>query len=186
MHVTLAAVAIAAGFFALLLPGGEVQATRRAMPIMSTDIDLNPQRGITSLTTTTLSEPTLIASSNDSTDEWKELTVRKGDNLAKLFDRAGLSTTDMRDVLQSGPAAKSLSHAYPGQKLAFKLDQNGQLVALRYDESPFTSTHFNRDENSFVAEKISREPEVHQQLASSSITSSFRKIRTQCRPQRRK
>lgn len=175
MHVTLAAVAIAVVFFALLLPSGEVQATRRSMPILSTDIDLNPQRGITSLATTTLSEPALIAESDASTDEWKELTVRKGDNLAKLFDRAGLSTTDMRDVLQSGPAAKSLTHAYPGQKLSFKLDQNGQLVALRYEENPFNSTHFNRDENSFVAEKISREPAVHQQLASGSITSSFHK-----------
>jgi murein DD-endopeptidase MepM/ murein hydrolase activator NlpD len=175
MHVTLAAVAASVVFFALLLPSGEVQATRRAMPILSADIDLNPQRGISSLVTTTRSEPTLIASSDASTDEWKELTVRKGDNLAKLFDRAGLSTTDMREVLQSGPAAKSLAHAYPGQKLAFKLDQNGQLVALRYDESPLSSTHFNRDENSFAAEKISREPEVHQQLASGSITSSFHK-----------
>lgn len=175
MHVTLAAAAIAVGSLTLLLPSGEVQANRRAMPIMSTDIDLNPQQAITSLATTTRSEPVLIASSDASTDDWKELTVRKGDNLAKLFDRAGLSTTDMRDVLQSGPEAKSLTHAYPGQKLAFKLDQNGQLVALRYDESPLSSTHFNRDENSFVAEKISREPEVHQQLASGRITASFRK-----------
>lgn len=45
-------------------------------------------------------------------------------------------------------------------------------------ESSLQGTHYHRDENSFVAEKVSNAPEVHQQLASGSITSSFRKSGT--------
>jgi murein DD-endopeptidase MepM/ murein hydrolase activator NlpD len=94
------------------------------------------------------------------------LTVRKGDNLAKLFDRAGLSASDMNDVLQSGPEGKLLKHIFPGQKLAFQTNEDGQLVALRYEENQLKSTQYSRDDDSFVAEKINREPEVRHQFAS--------------------
>ena len=173
-HMVLATTALALVFFALLLPSGEVQATRRALPI-GTNIDLNPQIALSNLATAKVSEPTLTMASSTTEERWQEVTVRKGDNLAKLFDRAGVSATDMNDVLQSGPDAKSLTHIFPGQKLAFQLDQDGQLIALRYDESQLKSTHYNRDENNFVAEKISREPEVRHQLSSGSITSSLYK-----------
>lgn len=173
-HVVLATTALALVFFALLLPSGAVQANRRALPI-SADIDLNPQIALSNLATAKVSEPTLSPANSVTQESWQEVTVRKGDNLAKLFDRAGVSATDMNDVLQSGPDAKSLTHIFPGQKLAFQLDQDGQLVALRYDESQLKSTHYNRDDNSFVAEKISREPEVRHQLSSGSITSSLYK-----------
>lgn len=174
MHLALVTAAAALVFFALLLPSGEVQANRRPMPL-SANIDLNPQFALSSLATTTISEPKLNTSTEGAADSWQEMTVRKGDNLAKLFDRAGVSATEMNDVLQSGPDAKALTHIYPGQKLAFQLDKNGQLVSLRYDESQLKSTHYNRDEDSFVSEKISREPEVRHQMAHGSITSSLYK-----------
>ncbi len=174
MHMVLATAALALVFFALLLPSGEVQANRRALPI-STDIDLNPQIALSNLTTATISTPTLDTAADAPQENWQELTVRKGDNLAKLFDRAGASAADMNGVLESGPDAKTLTHIFPGQKLAFQLDKNGQLVSLRYDENQLKSIHYNRDENSFVAEKISREPEVRHQLARGNITSSLYK-----------
>jgi murein DD-endopeptidase MepM/ murein hydrolase activator NlpD len=174
MHMVLATTALALVFFAMLLPSGEVQANRRSLPI-NTDIDLNPQFALSNLAATRINAPTLNVGPTVPEESWQEITVRKGDNLAKLFDRAGASAADMNDVLQSSPDAKSLTHIFPGQKLAFQLDKNGQLVALRYDESQLKSTHYNRDENNFVAEKISREPEVRHQLARGNITSSLYK-----------
>lgn len=172
-HALLIGLAVATVFFATLLPSVEVQANRRPMPI-AVDIDTNPQLALTTLTNPVLSEPTLA--SENIQPEWKELVVRKGDNLAKLFDRAGASAGDMNDVLQSSTdAAKALRHIFPGQKLSFQVDENGQLIALRYEESQLKSTHYYREDNSFVAEKISREPEVRQQFTSGIITSSFYK-----------
>ena len=65
-------------FFALLLPSGEVQANRRALPI-STDIDLNPQIALSNLATAKIGEPTLSTSSPTTRESWQEVTVRKGD-----------------------------------------------------------------------------------------------------------
>lgn len=176
-HMLLASLAVAVVFFALMLPSGEVQANRRPMPL-SVQTELDPQLVLNNLASSTVIEPKLNTEQFATDDAWQELTVRKGDNLAKLFERAGVSATDMAEVLQSGPDAKTLKHIFPGQKLAFQLDKDGQLVALRYEESELKSTLYNRnttDESNFVAEKINRDPEVRHQFANGTITSSLYK-----------
>ncbi|MFT3930235.1 MAG: peptidoglycan DD-metalloendopeptidase family protein [Spongiibacteraceae bacterium] len=171
-HALLIGLAVATVFFATLLPSAEVQANRRPMAI-ATDIDPNPQLALTTLTNPVLSEPTLA--NEKSQPEWKELVVRKGDNLAKLFDRAGASASDLNDVLQLGADAKTLKQIFPGQKLSFQIDANGQLIALRYEESQLKTTNYYREQNNFVAEKVNREPEVRQQFTNGTITSSLYK-----------
>lgn len=171
-HALLIGLAVVTVFFALLLPSGEVQANRRPLPL-ALDIDANPQLALTSLTSPIFNEPILAAENEQ--PEWRELEVRKGDNLAKLFERAGVSASDMSEVLQSGTDAKTLKHIYPGQKLAFQIDNDGQLLALRYEETQLKSTQYYRENNSFVAEKVNREPEIRQQFTSGTITSSFYK-----------
>jgi len=173
-HMLLASLAVAVVFFALMLPSGEVQANRRAMPL-SLQTELDPQLVLNNLATPSIIEPRLNTEQFASDVGWQELTVRKGDNLAKLFERAGVSATDMNEVLQSGPEAKTLTHIFPGQKLAFQLDKEGQLVALRYEQTELKSTLYNRDDSNFVAEKINRDPEVRHQFASGVITSSLYK-----------
>ena len=172
-HLVLATAAVALVFFALLLPSGEVQANRRPLPLPS-ELSTDPQLALATLANPTLAEPSLTTAQTVD-QSWQELTVRKGDNLAKLFDRAGLSASDMNDVLQSGPEAKLLTHIFPGQKLAFQTDQDGQLIALRYEETQLKSTRYSRDDDNFVAEKISREPEIRHQFAHGTVTSSFYK-----------
>jgi len=171
-HIALVSAAVALVFFAAMTPS-EVQATRRPLPLPG-EFSTDPQLALSTITNPTLVEPALVTESTGDSG-WQELTVRKGDNLAKLFDRAGLSAADMNDVLQSGPEAKLLKHIFPGQKLAFQTNEDGQLVALRYEESQLKSTQYSRDEDNFVAEKINREPEVRHQFASGNITSSLYK-----------
>lgn len=171
-HALLIGLAVATVFFATLLPSAEVQANRRSMPL-AVDVDPNPQLALTTLSNPVLSEPVLATENTQ--PEWKELVVRKGDNLAKLFERAGVSANEMSEVLESGATANTLKHIYPGQKLAFQIDRDGQLQALRHEETQLKSTQFYRENNSFVAEKTNREPEVRQQFASGTITSSFYK-----------
>lgn len=172
-HVLLVGLALVTVFFALLLPSGEVQANRRPLPLTS-DIDANPQLALTTLANPVLSVPTL-ATETPEQQAWQELMVRKGDNLAKLFDRAGVSANDLSEVLQSGAEARALKHIFPGQKLSFQTDKDGQLVALRYEESQLKTTHYYRDGSNFVAEKVNREPEVRHQFTSGNISSSFYK-----------
>src|SRR5690606_6856594 len=108
-------------------------------------------------------------------ESWQELTVRKGDNLAKIFERAGVSATEMQEVLDLGSEADTLKRIFPGQKFSFQLDQNGQLQALRYEEDLLNSTEIHRSDDTFVAEKVSREPETQQHFAAGTIKSSLYK-----------
>lgn len=169
LHLIVVGVAASMVFLALLLPSGQVQANRRPLPVA---VELNPDLQLTlaGLSSLSLPEPSI-----DGLETWQELTVRKGDNLAKLFERAGLSANELHEVMQSGPEAKSLTRIFPGQKLSFQIDDNGQLMALRYQESQLDSTEYHRGDSSFVAEKTSREPEVRHQFASGSINSSLYK-----------
>ena len=171
-HALLIGLAITAAFFALMLPSGEVLANRRPMPLV-TDIDTNPQLALNTLTTPVLTAPVIADERPE--PEWKEVEVRKGDSLGKLFERAGVSIGDMHDVLQTGEDAKTLKAIYPGQKLAFQLDQDGRLIALRYDETQLKSVKYYRDASGFVAEQINRDPEVHHQFTTGKVTSSLYK-----------
>jgi hypothetical protein len=171
LHLALFGLAAAMVFLALLLPSGQVQANRRPMPLPA-DIATEPQLTLPELTAPALPDATPAEPERDA---WQEMTVRKGDNLAKIFERAGVSPSEMHEVLQSGPEAKALTRIYPGQKLSFQIDDNGQLMALRYQENQLNSTEYYRDDSNFVAEKTSREPEVRHQFASGTITSSLYK-----------
>jgi len=178
-HLIAVGVAASLMFFALILPSNQVQANRMPLPLPSSDLESNTPSQSTQLDLPDLSQTGLPDTANteatDPADAWQELTVRKGDNLAKLFERAGLSPTELHEVLQSGPEAKALTRIFPGQKVSFQVDDNGQLQALRYQENQLNTTEIHRDDSSFVAEKTSREPEVRHQFASASITSSLYK-----------
>jgi murein DD-endopeptidase MepM/ murein hydrolase activator NlpD len=175
LHLMLAAIAAAIVFLALLLPSEEVQANRRAMAL-PVELEDPPQLTLPEFTQSELLNPDATAADQTAEREpWQELTVRKGDNLAKLFERAGLSPAELHELLQSGPEAKTLTRIFPGQKLSFQVDDNGQLTALRYQENMLNSTEYHRDDNNFVAEKTSRDPEVRHQFASGTIVSSLYK-----------
>ncbi len=174
-HLALVGIAASVVFLALLLPSGKVQANRAAMPL-PTELDWNSQRTeLTTLSEIHLAEPTLATLPENPIEDWQELTVQRGDNLAKIFERAGVPATAMQEVLESGPEARALKRLFPGQKLSFQLNDNGQLQALRYEEDQLNSTEIHRAEDNFVAEKVSREPDVQQQFAAGTIKSSLYK-----------
>ena len=171
LHVALATIAAGAIFVALMLPSGQVQAKRGALPLPA-NLEWNaPSANVLSQAEIHLEEPSLSA--NPTEESWQELTVRKGDNLAKIFERAGVSATEMQEVLDLGSEADTLKRIFPGQKFSFQLDQNGQLQALRYEEDLLNSTEIHRSDDTFVAEKVSREPETQQHFAAGTIKSSL-------------
>jgi murein DD-endopeptidase MepM/ murein hydrolase activator NlpD len=172
LHLMLAGTAVAMVFLGLLLPSGSVQANRHAMPLA---IQLSPiqEPRIESLTEDNIADFATADLGQES--PWQELTVRKGDSLAKIFQRAGVSATELHEVLESGPEAKSLTRIFPGQKLAFQIDGSGQLQALRYEENLLNTTRYYRGDDNFVVEKVSREPEIRRQFVDGTINSSLYK-----------
>lgn len=182
LHLMIATVAVTVVFLALLLPSEPVQANRTTMPLPLelAPIAIAPMASRLDLPTSdAVAEPANAAAAPTEPEvfdaAWKEITVRSGDSLAKLFQRAGLSASELHEVMQAGPEAKSLTRLFPGQKLAFQLDDDGELQSLRYEEDLLTSTEYVRADDSFIAEKVVREPEVRQQFARGSIDSSLYK-----------
>lgn len=67
--------------------------------------------------------------------DWRQVTVRNGDNLAKIFSRIGLSAQDTYKVSNAGEDAKKLIKIKPGEHLFILLDDNNQFKKLRYEYS---------------------------------------------------
>ena len=61
---------------------------------------------------------------------WLEQTVKRGDNLSLIFQRAGFSKGDVHSVVSESADGKTLARIYPGQVLAFQADDDGQLLAV--------------------------------------------------------
>lgn len=72
-------------------------------------------------------------------------TVRNGDTLSDLFQRAGVSSADMYQLLSSGKEAKQLAKLVPGEELTFQVDDNGGLQSLELHRDRLSRVEFSRD-----------------------------------------
>ena len=158
-HLAIASIAVTAIFLCLLLiPGQKAEANRISLPV---DLKLEAKN----TTHTTPKENPKLA--------WKEMVVRKGDNLSEIFQRAALSAADVYDIISNSKDSKGLLRLYPGQKLAFQISDNGHLQALKHIQNRLESTLFQRDGDKFTTTHIRREPEIRQNYSSAIITSSL-------------
>jgi murein DD-endopeptidase MepM/ murein hydrolase activator NlpD len=145
----------------LLLPSDDVEAERINQSVA---ISFNTD---TKATETEPTPPSLPAI------EWHEFKVGNGDTLSDIFNRAGLSATDMMNIVNSGPLGKSLTRIYPGQSISFARDASGQLTDLRHHLSKLETTHFVLNEEGINAEKIVLTPDVYVQYKTATIDSSL-------------
>ncbi|MCB1729383.1 MAG: peptidoglycan DD-metalloendopeptidase family protein [Halieaceae bacterium] len=106
---------------------------------------------------------------------WLEQTVKRGDNLSLIFQRAGFSKGDVHSVVSESADGKTLARIYPGQVLAFQAGDDGQLMAVRYvkSASALETIYYRRGETGFSSEIETREPEVRESWATGEISSSL-------------
>jgi murein DD-endopeptidase MepM/ murein hydrolase activator NlpD len=104
--------------------------------------------------------------------EWVDVTVRNGDNLSLLFNRAGFSDRDVFDVTTSKDG-KALREIFPGQLIGFAADDAEQLLAVRHIESPLKQTVYKRADGQFSSEVITRETETRERSVALTISSSL-------------
>lgn len=70
---------------------------------------------------------------DDSKQDWKSYKVKSGDNLAKIFARAGLSPQDVYKVSKAGDEAKKLLTILPGEEIQILQDErDNSFKGLRY------------------------------------------------------
>jgi murein DD-endopeptidase MepM/ murein hydrolase activator NlpD len=68
----------------------------------------------------------------DNPAAWQTVTVGNGDNLAAVFDRAGLTPRDVHNVVNAGDPAGELTRIYPGDEIHLRIDDAGELTGVRY------------------------------------------------------
>jgi murein DD-endopeptidase MepM/ murein hydrolase activator NlpD len=135
----------------------------------------------------TLADPLLIATTQIAWDAvtegqiqsiettpltWNDVTVRSGDNLSLIFNRAGFSDRDVFDVT-SGAQGQALRRIFPGQLIGFAADEAAELIAVRHIESPLKQTVYSKNEGQFVSEVIVRETETRARSVAITIDSSL-------------
>ncbi|SFQ88174.1 Murein DD-endopeptidase MepM and murein hydrolase activator NlpD, contain LysM domain [Halopseudomonas formosensis] len=105
--------------------------------------------------------------------EWTTMTVDAGDTLSILFQNAGLSANTLHAVINSSQEAKAFTRLRVGQQVEFKLDNEGQLLAMRSPVNSLETIRIDRDGDSYSFSKDVIEPEVAEKFASGTIDSSL-------------
>lgn len=105
--------------------------------------------------------------------EWVSEIIRPGDNLARLFQRAGAGSTELAALLDSCPECSELKRLSPGRSLDFSFTEGGQLKGLRYQQSDLVTTEVKRKGEKFAAKKLVKVPEVRVQYHTAVIESSL-------------
>ena len=103
---------------------------------------------------------------------WNDITVRTGDNLSLIFNRAGFSDRDVYDVTSSKKGG-ALRKIFPGQLIGFAANEENALVAVRHIESPLKQTVYSKSEGQFVSEIITRETQARERSVALTIDSSL-------------
>jgi murein DD-endopeptidase MepM/ murein hydrolase activator NlpD len=155
----------------LMLPIGDVEANKPdSLASAPIEVEANPALEQDSLTPALVAAPTPQL---ETVSPWADHTVRSGDNLSLIFQRAGFYDKDVYAITKSAPDGKSLTRIFPGQTIAFKADNNGQLIALRHVISKLETITYNRIDKGFDSHKGVRVPVAQQAWATAEITSSL-------------
>jgi murein DD-endopeptidase MepM/ murein hydrolase activator NlpD len=103
---------------------------------------------------------------------WQMETIRKGDNMALIFKRLGLSPQELDRVMRAGQDAKRLKRIMPGQQLKFHITDQG-LEQLVYEMDILNTLKVQREGDDFQATTVSRELETRVANSSGVIDSSL-------------
>lgn len=155
-----------------MMPGaGDAQAKSVADRIDAKLENATTEQPKTATTTKALKqpEPEVIA---EPEIDWQTITVASGDNMSLVFKRAGLTSNDVRELLNTCPEAKDLVKVYPGHQFSFHIE-NHKLQQLRHVKSALETQEFSRNGGYFVAQTIFRDAEKRIQYRRAQLEDSL-------------
>ena len=153
---------------AILTYGLAVAFDPRPEPIVGDE----PIRETLNLTPHLITEEAQLSQAPDIYINWKEQTVASGDNLSRLFYRAGFNDLDVYRI-SSAKQGKSLRNLFPGEVLRFGIDPEGKLIEMRYEKSALEAYVYSAKGDQFVPEHTIRKPEVLKSYREGTIKESL-------------
>ncbi len=110
--------------------------------------------------------PSAIDATNTDSETYDEAVVehvervRAGDTVARIFDRVAAPRRDLAAVLESGPLGHELKQIHPNREIRFVMSPDRRLMKLSYAPDPLEIIEFKREGDAFVAQQISKPPEI--------------------------
>ncbi len=164
----------------LLVPPSNVEAGRSTQPLLSTaqaepiaKASIMKADQTDSAPSTPPAEPIEAPKAAAEPEiDWQTITVVSGDNLSRVFNRVGLKSTDMLELLNTCPEAKQLVKMHPGHKLAFHIEDN-KLQQLRHVKSALETQEFARKGGYFVEQTVFRDAEKRLQYRRAQVDGSL-------------
>ncbi|WP_342588712.1 peptidoglycan DD-metalloendopeptidase family protein [Salinicola lusitanus] len=117
-----------------------------------------------------------IAARETYTPEWQSYTIQNGDSFALTAERTlGLAYSDVMQILNTVPDKKVLTRWRVGHSFDYKLDEHGQLLALRVMKDPREGYLIQRDDEAadFAYSPIEKTGEAAQRMFSGTVNGSF-------------
>ena len=172
-HALAAGVASFALAVALFVSPPEVEAKRIALPVTLSTPEAQMQQAAEQAPQVELAESASAPSVMEGLRVVQE-TVRNGDTLSDLFQRAGISSAEMYQLLASGKEAKQLAKLAPGEELTFQIDGNGSLQTLELHRDRLSKVEFSRDSSDEYKYALhQRDPERYTAFRQAEIQSSL-------------
>lgn len=103
----------------------------------------------------------------------KVITIKPGDNFSTVAKRAGLSSGEVYQIIESGDAAKRLLGLYPEQKIIFHFDKLDQFVSLSYQPLLTETLTVHKEDQSFHSDLEVKELNTQISFASGVIEDSL-------------
>jgi murein DD-endopeptidase MepM/ murein hydrolase activator NlpD len=89
---------------------------------------------------------------------WREVRIKRGDTLAAVFNREGLSATTLHTILHSDKQAQQLKKIRPGETIRLRTSEDG-LQELVHVQSPTRQLHVKRSTDGYEVQPVEREYE---------------------------
>lgn len=106
--------------------------------------------------------------------DFKEFKVKKGDNLAKIFKRAGFSASTLHKIINANKLNKQLTKIHPGDSLLFAANENNELIQLNYQISRTETLVVKLNDDQTISSSLDKKDiEKRTEYASGIIDSSF-------------
>ncbi len=106
--------------------------------------------------------------------DWQNITVNKGDTLASIFQRAGLTPQETHWVINAGEPAKKLLKMRPNDTLSLLIDEQGKVSSVKYELSATDTLFISKNEQQeFTSTITTKDVDVRLGYAQGEIQSNF-------------
>jgi len=104
---------------------------------------------------------------------WEEITVRRGDTLSRVLERAGQDDATLLQFVGTHAEARAFTRLRPGQTLRWRADRDGRLQELATEIGDETTLHLERTADGYRAFQKTQPSETQIAYAAGTIESSL-------------